>query len=116
MRGNDLGEVRERKFEDELALLEKAVERLESGELGLEDAMREFESGFRSWKRCREILSALQQRIEVLCEEAGGDDVRQRGTLWKPASSAGMSQLGVSDPADLGADSDPSDGEGAREE
>ena len=53
-------------FEDELANLERAVRLLESGDLDLEEALRQYESGHRSLRRCREILDRCRRRIEIL--------------------------------------------------
>lgn len=53
-------------FEEELDNLEKVVDLLERGELSLEEAIRKYESGFRSLKRCYEILERAKKRIEVL--------------------------------------------------
>jgi exodeoxyribonuclease VII small subunit len=75
-------------FEDELGLLERAVERLEKGDLSLEEAIGEFERGFRSWKRCTEVLQDAQKRIEVLCEEADGSDSPAAAAVaWRPAAA-----------------------------
>jgi exodeoxyribonuclease VII small subunit len=53
-------------FEVSLAALERVVARLESGEVGLEEALKLFEEGRGHLTRCRDRLGAVQQRIEEL--------------------------------------------------
>ena len=53
-------------FEESLAALERVVARLESGEVGLEEALRLFEQGRGHLTRCRDRLGAVQERIEEL--------------------------------------------------
>ena len=53
-------------FEDELENLERAVASLERGDLPLEEALRRYESGHRSLRRCHALLEAAEKRIEVL--------------------------------------------------
>ncbi|MCI7248739.1 MAG: exodeoxyribonuclease VII small subunit [Clostridiales bacterium] len=53
-------------FEQALANLEKASEKLKSDETTLEEAIRSYEEGIRCYKQCREILDEAVQKIEVL--------------------------------------------------
>jgi exodeoxyribonuclease VII small subunit len=53
-------------FEQALEELERLVERLERGELPLEEALRNFERGVELTRRCQSALKAAQQRVEVL--------------------------------------------------
>ena len=58
------------------------VERIESGEVGLEASLKEYETGMALIAHCRTILSAAEQKIAELtvtsrgelAAEAGGDD------------------------------------------
>jgi exodeoxyribonuclease VII small subunit len=59
-------------FEEALAGLEAVVERLETGELPLEQALAAFEQGVRLSRRCAEQLEASERRIEQLVREGGG--------------------------------------------
>jgi|PlaIllAssembly_1097288.scaffolds.fasta_scaffold1730629_2 exodeoxyribonuclease VII small subunit len=59
-------------FEQALAGLEAIVERLETGELPLEQALVAFEQGVRLSRRCAEQLEASERRIEQLVREGGG--------------------------------------------
>jgi exodeoxyribonuclease VII small subunit len=58
-------------FESALERLEAIVERLEGGELPLEDALRAFEEGVTLSRRCSAELEAAERRIEQLV--GGGD-------------------------------------------
>ena len=53
-------------FEQALARLDEVVARLESGDVGLEEAVRLFEQGQALVATCRERLARAQQRIEEL--------------------------------------------------
>ena len=60
------------KFEDAMALLEASVARLESGALGLDDAIAEYETAVGLVKICNERLSDAEQRVRLLTEAADG--------------------------------------------
>ena len=60
-------------FEETLKQLEEAVERLEAGDLALDDALRSFEEGLKASNLCRARLEEAKQRVEVLMAEDGGD-------------------------------------------
>lgn len=53
-------------FEESLAHLESIIERIESGEIGLEQSIAEYERGVGLLQRCREILEKAEQRVEEL--------------------------------------------------
>jgi len=55
-------------FEAALEELEKLVERLEQGELTLEQALEQFERGVTLTRNCQEALKQAQQRVDVLLE------------------------------------------------
>jgi exodeoxyribonuclease VII small subunit len=57
-------------FEEAMTRLEGIVERVERGEIGLEDALKEYEEGMALIKRCKEVLGKAQQRVEELGREA----------------------------------------------
>lgn len=59
-------------FETALEQLQTIVKKLESGELTLEDSLRDFEEGVRLTRMCQEHLSAAEQRVEILTQ-AGAD-------------------------------------------
>jgi exodeoxyribonuclease VII small subunit len=56
-------------FESALAQLEAIVDRLEQGDLALEEALRAFEAGVALTRRCAQQLTDAERRIEVLVRE-----------------------------------------------
>ena len=59
-------------FEQRLTELEAVVERLEQGELPLDEAVRLFEQGMHLSESCKKELNEAEGRIQVLIERAGG--------------------------------------------
>lgn len=79
-------------FEDALAQIESIIERIESGEVGLEQSLTEYEKGVGLINHCRAKLDRARQQVEDLTKtlesadegdsdggsgESGGDDVEQ---------------------------------------
>jgi exodeoxyribonuclease VII small subunit len=60
-----------RDFEKSLQKLEKIVTQMESGELGLEESLAQFESGIRLAKSCQDTLANAELRVEQLIEKNG---------------------------------------------
>jgi exodeoxyribonuclease VII small subunit len=56
-------------FEQSLAELEAVVEKLEHGELPLEDALKQFERGIELARSCQASLKAAEQRVEILLKK-----------------------------------------------
>lgn len=52
------------KFEDNLRQLEELVNRMESGEMKLDDSIKAFEEGRRLVAACTKDLESIRQRIE----------------------------------------------------
>jgi exodeoxyribonuclease VII small subunit len=59
-------------FEEHLTQLETVVERLERGDLTLEESVRLFEEGMKLSQACKEELEQAEGRIQVLVEGKGG--------------------------------------------
>ncbi len=59
-------------FEDKLTALEAVVERLERGELTLDDSVRLFEEGVHLSNACKLELERAEGKIQVLVETQGG--------------------------------------------
>jgi len=49
--------------------LESLIERIESGEIGLEESIKAYERGVDLIKGCRGVLGAAEQRIEELSKK-----------------------------------------------
>lgn len=58
-------------FEQALAELEQLVERLERGDLPLEEALKTFERGVVLTRHCQTSLKAAQQKVEILMKKSG---------------------------------------------
>jgi exodeoxyribonuclease VII small subunit len=58
---------------DELARLEDIVRRLESEDVELDTALALFEEGVARLRAARERLSAAELKVQAVLEEAGGD-------------------------------------------
>lgn len=56
-------------FEKALEELEGLIERLERGELPLEESLREFERGIALTRSCQQALKEAEQKVRVLTEQ-----------------------------------------------
>ena len=59
-------------FEEHLTELEKVVERLERGDLTLDESVRLFEDGMKLSTACKRELEQAEGRIQVLVEGKAG--------------------------------------------
>ena len=64
-------------FEAALAELEAIVQRLEQGEMPLEESLRQFERGVALTRSCQKALRQAEQKIRVLSKGADGELVEQ---------------------------------------
>jgi exodeoxyribonuclease VII small subunit len=64
-------------FEAALAELETIVQRLEQGELSLEESLRQFERGILLTRSCQKALQQAEQKIRVLSKDADGEVVER---------------------------------------
>src|SRR5262249_35784258 len=66
-------------FEDSLKELEKIVAELESGKLGLSDALARYEEGVKHLKGCQQLLEMAERKIELLSGvDADGNPITER--------------------------------------
>ena len=56
-------------FEQALGELESVVDRLEHGDLPLEEALRQFERGIELARACQSSLKEAEQRVEILLQK-----------------------------------------------
>ena len=75
----------EANFEQAMKRLEEIVERMESGELPLEDLIARYEEGMKLVKVCQERLASAEQRIEIITRNSAGKPVVQK---FEPAAAA----------------------------
>ncbi len=59
-------------FEASLKELERIAELLESGDMSLDESIRQFERGTRLARFCRKKLDEAEKRIEILQKTGGG--------------------------------------------
>jgi exodeoxyribonuclease VII small subunit len=59
-------------FEKALAELEQIVQKLESGNVALEESVAIYERGEALKQRCEELLKAAEARVEKITLDAGG--------------------------------------------
>ena len=58
-------------FEAAMAELETLVERLEQGDLPLEESLKAFERGVQLTRSCQTALKDAEQKVEILLKKAG---------------------------------------------
>jgi exodeoxyribonuclease VII small subunit len=59
-------------FEKAMEQLERIVHELESGDLSLEKALKQFEEGIQLSRQCAEKLDESEKKINLLMEQADG--------------------------------------------
>ena len=65
-------------FEESLDALEKIVAELESGKLGLSQALARYEQGVKHLRGCQELLERAERKIELLSGvDADGNPITQ---------------------------------------
>ena len=58
-------------FEEAINELEGLVERMEHGELGLEESLKAFERGIELTRQCQKALDEAEQKVEILTQKGG---------------------------------------------
>ena len=58
-------------FEKSLDELESIVEKMEKGELSLEESLSHFEKGVSLARDCQQALKTAEQKVEILMHENG---------------------------------------------
>lgn len=59
-------------FEQALSALEQEVQRLEAGELPLEEALQAFEAGVRLTRHCQQAINQAEQKVQMLLARGDG--------------------------------------------
>ena len=57
-------------LEDSLQTLESLVERMEGGDLTLEESLKEFEQGIKLVQSCQKSLTDAEQKVEILLSKS----------------------------------------------
>ena len=65
-------EPKEIEFETALKKLESIVEKLENGDISLEDALKQYEEGIKMADLCQKKLTDAEKKVEVLMKSGAG--------------------------------------------
>lgn len=68
--------VEQLQFEEAIEQLEQLIEQIESGQIGLEDSLKQYQLGTALIKRCRAIIDTAEKQIAELTI-SDGDDLKQ---------------------------------------
>lgn len=60
-------------FEQAIQKLESIIDRVETGEIGLEESLKAYEDGAKLIARCRTILKSVESRINQLVVDDKGE-------------------------------------------
>lgn len=63
-------------FEKSLQELESLVERLEAGDLSLEESLKDFERGVALTRACQKALAEAEQKVQILLNEQGEEKLQ----------------------------------------
>ncbi len=64
-------------FEQSITELEKIVERLENGDVTLDESLELFEQGIKLSKSCQKMLDSAEKRVSVLMANDDGEMVKE---------------------------------------
>ncbi|MCH7744079.1 MAG: exodeoxyribonuclease VII small subunit [Proteobacteria bacterium] len=56
-------------FEESISRLEALVERMEDGNLSLEESLKTFEEGIKLTRQCQQALKTAEQKVKLLIEK-----------------------------------------------
>jgi exodeoxyribonuclease VII small subunit len=62
-------------FEQALAELEQLVERMEQGDLSLEQSLKDFERGIALTRACQTALKEAEQKVQILTSQGGQEEL-----------------------------------------
>ena len=63
-------------FEQAMDELELLVDKMESGDLSLEDSMKHFEQGVKLTRQCQTALKNAEQKVSILLSEDGKTELK----------------------------------------
>ena len=64
--------MKEKSFEETLERLGQIVSAMESGNLSLEDSLKQYEEGIKCARFCKEKLERAEKKVELLVKQADG--------------------------------------------
>ena len=103
-----VGHADDLSFEDALADVQRIVRELESGDVPLDESLRQYEIGIRRLRACQRHLETAEQRIRVLVDidDSGNavteelEEMSVRTGMGKRAAGRRTAQADVADPSD----------------
>lgn len=63
-------------FESALKELESLVEKMEQGDIRLEDSLQLFERGVELTRHCQQALREAEQKVQILLEKGGQTEIK----------------------------------------
>ena len=69
--------IKVEKLEESIQGLESLVKRLESDELPLAEALKEFERGIKLTRECQKALKEAEQNVEILIKNTDSEDLQE---------------------------------------
>ena len=60
-------------FEQAISRLQEIVEKVETGQIGLEQAIAQYETGCSLVRHCKQILESAERKIDVLSKTLDGE-------------------------------------------
>ncbi|MBI79916.1 MAG: exodeoxyribonuclease VII small subunit [Pseudomonadota bacterium] len=69
--------IKVEKLEESIEGLESLVKRLESDELPLAEALKEFERGIKLTRECQKALKEAEQKVEILIKNTDSEDLQE---------------------------------------
>lgn len=70
-RGRYGGKTQKLEYEAAVSELESLVERLEKGDISLEESLKLYERGVLLTRDCQEALQAADQKVQMLLQQSG---------------------------------------------
>jgi len=80
-KGKNQDDISKLSFEQAIKELTSIVEKIEQGEIPLQDSLAQYEKGMALIKHCRTILQKAEQRIEKISKE---ETTENRGQKTEP--------------------------------
>jgi exodeoxyribonuclease VII small subunit len=63
-------------FESALKELEALVEKMEQGDIPLEESLQHFERGIQLTRQCQQSLQAAEQKVQILLEKGNTTETK----------------------------------------
>jgi len=67
-------------FETAMAELETLVEKMEQGDLSLDESLQQFERGVQLTRSCQQALKDAEQKVQVLLKKNGQETLEPFGS------------------------------------